>query len=70
MVYYSIFLESSLFDEKYFFAGDNILGNHLKDARFGTKTVIHTKEEEFIRIYRFLKRRSGIDMSKKKEIIH
>ena len=32
------------------FAGDNILGNHLKDARFGTKTVVHTKEEEFIRM--------------------
>ena len=32
------------------FAGDNILGNHLKDARFGTKTVVHTKEDEFIRM--------------------
>ena len=26
--------------------GDNILGNHLRDARFGSKKVINTKEEE------------------------
>lgn len=32
------------------FAGDNILGNHLKDARFGTKTVVHTKEGEYERM--------------------
>ncbi|MBQ9946403.1 MAG: metallophosphoesterase [Clostridia bacterium] len=29
------------------FTGDNILGNHLRDARFGSKHVIHTKEEEY-----------------------
>ncbi len=32
------------------FAGDNILGNHLKDARFGSKTVVHTKEGEYERM--------------------
>lgn len=32
------------------FAGDNILGNHLRDARFGSKHVIHTKEAEFERM--------------------
>lgn len=30
-----------------FFTGDNILGNHLCDARFGTRRVIHTAEGEF-----------------------
>lgn len=30
-----------------FFTGDNILGNHLRDARFGSRKVIHTKEGEF-----------------------
>lgn len=29
-----------------FFTGDNILGNHLRDARFGSRKVIHTKEGE------------------------
>ncbi len=32
------------------FAGDNILGNHLKDARFGTRVVIDTKEGEYKRM--------------------
>lgn len=32
------------------FAGDNILGNHLKDARFGSRVVVHTKEEEYKRM--------------------
>ena len=32
------------------FAGDNILGNHLKDARFGTRVVIHDKEGEYKRM--------------------
>ncbi len=32
------------------FTGDNILGNHLRDARFGSKHVIHTKEGEFKRM--------------------
>ncbi len=32
------------------FAGDNILGNHLKDARFGTKVVVNTKEGEYVRM--------------------
>jgi len=32
------------------FTGDNILGNHLRDARFGSKHVIHTKEEDYERM--------------------
>lgn len=32
------------------FTGDNILGNHLKDARFGNKPVIFDKEGEFSRM--------------------
>ncbi len=32
------------------FAGDNILGNHLKDARFGTREVVKTKEGEYKRM--------------------
>ena len=32
------------------FAGDNILGNHLKDARFGSRAVVHTKEKEYERM--------------------
>lgn len=32
------------------FAGDNILGNHLKDARFGSREVVHTKEKEYERM--------------------
>ena len=32
------------------FAGDNILGNHLKDARFGSRVVVHTKEKEYDRM--------------------
>ena len=32
------------------FAGDNILGNHLKDARFGSRVVVHTKEKEYERM--------------------
>ena len=32
------------------FAGDNILGNHLKDARFGSRVVVHTKEKEHERM--------------------
>ncbi len=32
------------------FAGDNILGNHLKDARFGSRVVIHDKEGEYKRM--------------------
>lgn len=32
------------------FTGDNILGNHLRDARFGSKHVIHTKEAEYERM--------------------
>lgn len=32
------------------FAGDNILGNHLKDARFGSKVVVYTKEKEYERM--------------------
>ncbi len=32
------------------FAGDNILGNHLKDARFGSRVVIDTKEGEYKRM--------------------
>ncbi len=32
------------------FAGDNILGNHLKDARFGSRVVVHNKEDEFDRM--------------------
>lgn len=30
-----------------FFTGDNILGNHLRDARFGSRKVIRTREGEF-----------------------
>ncbi len=30
-----------------FFTGDNILGNHLRDARIGSRKVIHTREGEF-----------------------
>ncbi len=30
-----------------FFTGDNILGNHLCDARIGSRKVIHTKDGEF-----------------------
>lgn len=32
------------------FAGDNILGNHLKDARFGSRVVVDTKEGEYKRM--------------------
>lgn len=32
------------------FTGDNILGNHLRDARFGSREVIHTKEAEYKRM--------------------
>lgn len=32
------------------FTGDNILGNHLRDARFGSKHVVHTKREEYERM--------------------
>lgn len=32
------------------FTGDNILGNHLRDARFGSKIVVHTKAEELERM--------------------
>ena len=30
--------------------GDNILGNHLRDARFGSKKVVHTKDGEYKRM--------------------
>lgn len=32
------------------FTGDNILGNHLKDARFGSRETAHTAEAEFERM--------------------
>lgn len=32
------------------FTGDNILGNHLRDARFGSRKVVHTKEAEYLRM--------------------
>lgn len=32
------------------FTGDNILGNHLRDARFGTKETAKTREAEFSRM--------------------
>lgn len=32
------------------FTGDNILGNHLRDARFGSKHVVHTKAGEYERM--------------------
>lgn len=34
------------------FTGDNILGNHLRDARFGNRHVIHTKQQELERMKR------------------
>lgn len=33
-----------------FFTGDNILGNHLRDARFGSRKVVHTREGELARM--------------------
>ncbi|MBQ2759978.1 MAG: metallophosphoesterase [Clostridia bacterium] len=32
------------------FTGDNILGNHLRDARFGSRKVVHTKQGELERM--------------------
>ena len=32
------------------FTGDNILGNHLRDARFGSRKVVHTKAAELQRM--------------------